>query len=105
MTRRAFITLFVSGLTVALLAPAPALADTREFSGRIDKVRKKRIVVDNRQGDKVSFVFNEDTKVRGRKTSIKKVKKGDWVTVSWKLEDVPRKAYKIVVHSIRKKDK
>lgn len=105
MTRRAFISLFVSGLIAALLAPDPALAGTREFSGRIDKVRKKRVVVDNRQGDKVSFKFNEDTKVRGRKTSIEKLKKGDWVTVSWKLEDVPRKAYKIVVHSIRKKDK
>ena len=79
------------------LAPEPADAQMREFTGRIDKLKKKKFIVDNRMGDKVSFSKIDDTEVTGEKDSWKKLKKGDWVTVSWKFIDKPRKAYKIVV--------
>ncbi|MFP6565599.1 MAG: hypothetical protein VCB78_10450 [Myxococcota bacterium] len=79
------------------LAPEPADAQMREFTGRIDKLKKKKFIVDNRMGDKVSFNKIDDTEVTGEKDSWKKLKKGDWVTVSWKFIDKPRKAYKIVV--------
>ena len=55
-------------------------------------------------GDKVSFVFIPETEVTGEKKSVKKVRKGDWVTVSWKFVDKPRKAYKIVVLPPREED-
>ncbi len=108
MTRRSLLLfssmLAVSFLTLAVLTPSPASAQYREFSGRIDMVKKNKFIVDNRQGDKVSFVFIADTEVSGEKKSVKKIKKGDWVTVSWKFVDKPRKAYKIVVLPPREED-
>ncbi len=104
MTRRSLLWLAVSFLTAALLLPSLASAQYREFSGRIDMVKKNKFIVDNRQGDKVSFVFIPETEVTGEKKSVKKVRKGDWVTVSWKFVDRPRKAYKIVVLPPREKD-
>ena len=80
-----------------VLAPAHAGADYREFTGRIDKINKKKLIVDNRQGDKVSFVPIDTTEVSGEKTEWKKLKRKDWVTVSWKFVDKPRKAYKVLV--------
>ena len=105
MTRRSVSWLVVSFLTAVLLVPSLASAQYREFSGRIDMVKKNKFIVDNRQGDKVSFVFIPDTEVTGEKKSVKKVRKGDWVTVSWKFVDKPRKAYKIVVLPPREEDK
>ena len=84
-------------VAAALLAAPLAGADMREFTGRIDKIKKKKMIVDNRQGDKVSFIKVDETVVEGEKTDWKKLKKKDWVTVSWKFVDKPRKAYKIVV--------
>ena len=85
----------------ALIAPSLAAAQMREFSGRIDRVSSKKMIVDNRMGDKVSFVPAEDVEVTSEteegKTSWKSLKKGDWVTVSWKFIDKPRKAYKVEV--------
>jgi hypothetical protein len=104
MTRRSLMLVAVSFLTAALLLPSLASAQYREFSGRIDLIKKKKFIVDNRQGDKVSFVFIATTEVSGEKKSIKKIKKGDWVTVSWKFVDKPRKAYKIVVLPPREED-
>jgi hypothetical protein len=88
------------GALVALVLLAPSLAsagDYREFTGQIDKVNKKKLIVDNRKGDKVSFIPIDSTEISGEKTEWKRLKKKDWVTVSWKFEDKPRKAYKIVV--------
>ncbi|MBW2291480.1 MAG: hypothetical protein JRG89_07875 [Deltaproteobacteria bacterium] len=108
MTRRSLllVTLMVavSFSTAALLVPTSASAQYREFSGRIDMVKKNKFIVDNRQGDKVSFVLIPDTEVSGEKKSVKKLKKGDWVTVSWKFVDKPRKAYKVVVLPPREDD-
>ena len=104
MTRRSVLLVAVSILTAALMIPSLASAQYREFSGRIDMTKKNKFIVDNRQGDKVSFVFIPETEVSGEKKSVKKIKKGDWVTVSWKFVDKPRKAYKVVVLPPREED-
>ena len=76
-----------------------AESQMREFSGRIDRVNKGKFIVDNRMGDKVTFVNVEETKVVGGKDDWKNLKKGDWVRVSWSFTDKPRKAYIISVES------
>jgi hypothetical protein len=80
-----------------LLVPAVASAQMREFTGKVDKISKKQIIVDNRLGDKVKFMRLEESTVEGEKTAWDDVKKSDWVTVHWKFIDKPRKAYKVVV--------
>jgi hypothetical protein len=86
---------------VALAAPVAmpdaALAQMREFAGKVDKIDAKKLIVDNRKGDKVSFDKVDSTVVEGEKTEWKAIKKDDWVSVSWKMVDKPRKAYKVVV--------
>jgi hypothetical protein len=85
-------------LAVVVSAPAIVSAQMREFTGRVDKINKKQMIVDNRMGDKVKFVYAKgQTVVEGTKESWKKLKTKDWVKVSWKFIDKPRKAYKIVV--------
>ena len=76
----------------------------REFSGRLDTITKKKMIVDNRQGDKVSFVRVDETVVEGEKEDWDKLKKKDWITVSWKMMDKPRKAYKVVVQPPKEDD-
>jgi len=86
---------------VALVAPVvlsgSASAQTREFTGKVDKINKSEVIVDNRMGDKVKFEKLDSTTVEGEKKEWKSVKKNDWVTVHWKMIDKPRKAYKVVV--------
>ncbi len=86
-------------MTVALSlgVATAASAQMREFTGKVDKISGKKIYVDNRMGDKVSFIKADDVAVEGEKTAWKDIKKKDWVTVSWKFMDKPRKAYKVVV--------
>ena len=86
-------------MTVALSlgVATAASAQMREFTGKVDKISGKKIFVDNRMGDKVSFVKADDVAVEGEKTTWKDIKKKDWVIVSWKFMDKPRKAYKVVV--------
>ncbi len=97
-TTQQFVLIAVSiFLASALLAPSLVGAQMREFSGRIDKIKKDKMIVDNRQGDKVPFVQVDETVVEGEKSEWKDLKKKDWVTVSWKMVDKPRKAYKVVV--------
>ncbi len=95
---RSGLVLAAAFLAASLLLPSIASAQMREFTGRIDKVNKKQMIVDNRMGDKVKFVYAKgETVVEGKKTEWKKLKQKDWVTVSWKFVDKPRKAYKVVV--------
>lgn len=100
--------LALAGFVLAALAlafSAPALAQEREFTGKIDNVSNKKLIVDNRMGDKVSFDRVDDSVVEGEgRTSWDELKKGDWVTVSWKLIDKPRKAYKVVVQPPKEED-
>jgi hypothetical protein len=89
------VTLAVAG---SLAVPSLAAAQMREFTGRIDRVSKRKMIVDNRMGDKLQFVPADDVQVSGEeKTEWKDLKKGDWVTVSWKFVDNPRKAYVVAV--------
>jgi hypothetical protein len=81
----------------SVLSIASAHAQMREFTGLVDNVSEKKIIVDNRKGDKVSFNKLEETTVEGEKAKWEDLKKKDWVTVSWKFSDNPRKAYKIQV--------
>jgi hypothetical protein len=81
-----------------LLSSSFASADNyREFTGQIDKLKKTKFIVDNRKGDKVSFNRADATTVEGEKKDWGKIKKDDWVSVSWKMMDKPRIAYKVVV--------
>jgi hypothetical protein len=93
---------------VALLAPvfvaASASAQMREFTGKVDKISKSEMIVDNRMGDKVKFEKLDSTTVEGEKKDWKNVKKNDWVTVQWKMIDKPRKAYKVTVLPPKKEE-
>jgi hypothetical protein len=88
-------------LGTAVLAPGAALAQYREFTGKIDKINDKKMIVDNRQGDKVTFDKVPDTKIddthEAKKKAWSDLKSDDWVTVKWKMVDKPRKAYEVIV--------
>jgi len=84
-------------LVASIVWDASASAQMREFTGLVDNVSEKKIIVDNRKGDKVSFNKLDETTVEGEKTKWEDIKKKDWVTVAWKFTDNPRKAYKVVV--------
>jgi hypothetical protein len=96
--RRILIVVAAAFFVVALAGPSVVSAQMREFGGRIDKISKKKLIVDNRMGDKVSFIRADETVVEGEgKADWKDLKKGNWVRVSWKFVDKPRKAYKVLV--------
>jgi hypothetical protein len=84
-------------LSVPIAMPGAATAQMREFVGKVDKIDAKKLIVDNRKGDKVSFDKVAETTVEGTKTDWGAIKKDDWVSVSWKMVDKPRKAYKVNV--------
>jgi len=68
------------GLVLPLLLASPSLAD-REFVGKVQKISKKKMIVDNRMGDKVAFESLKDTEVEGQdKKSWKDLKRNDWVS-------------------------
>ena len=87
----------IVALAVPLALAGDASAQMREFRGKVDRIGKEKLIVDNRKGDKVSFIKVPETVVLGEKSVWKDVKKDDWVTVSWKMIDKPRKVYKLVV--------
>ncbi len=88
----------IVALLLPLAFPSAASAQMREFTGQVDKITKKgKLIVDNRKGDKVSFVKIDTTEITGEKSEWGDIKKKDWVTVSWKMIDKPRKAYKVHV--------
>jgi hypothetical protein len=86
-------------LLVLLLAPASATAQgqLREFTGQIDAVDGDKIIVDNRMEDRIAFVRTAETVVQGRRSAWSQLKRKDWVTVSWKFVDKPKKAYVVRV--------
>jgi hypothetical protein len=83
--------------------PGVANAQYREFTGKIQKISKKKLIVDNRMGDKVAFERVEATKIDDtsggseRKTRWGDLKSRDRVTVRWMMMDQPRKAYEVIV--------
>lgn len=80
-----------------LLTAAPATADHRDFAGKVRKVSKERVTIENRQGDRRSFVRGEKTKVRGTRKHWDGIKPGDQVIVDWHLEDKPARARRVRV--------
>ena len=73
-------------LVASIVWSASASAQTREFIGKVDRVSEKKVIVDNRKGDKVSFSqAGRDHASRASKTKWEDLKKNDWVTVA--LED------------------
>ena len=104
--------LILLALCVLSVAPAaPVWAQSREFSGKIDKIGKRRMVVDSGMGEKVRFRRTNATAVSDQRpprlrASPRKawedLRAGDWVAVEWQLADKPRKAYRIVVLPPRK---
>jgi hypothetical protein len=95
----------ILALVLPLALPSIASAQMREFTGKVDKITKAgKLIVDNRKGDKVSFVKIDTTEITGVKTEWNEIKKDDWVTVSWKMIDKPRKAYKVHVMPPREDD-
>ena len=96
-TFRSFALIALVLAAVPVVLAGPALAQYREFSGKVDKISKKKIFVDNRMGDKVSFIRVDETVVECEKTEWEKIKKSDWVSISWKFVDKPRKVYKVIV--------
>ena len=97
MRRFSVLMVALAALLAPLFVPGNASAQMREFTGKVDRISKEEVIVDNRMGDKVKFERLDSTEVAGEKNDWKKVKKNDWVTVSWKMIDKPRKAYKLVV--------
>jgi hypothetical protein len=93
--RIAFVTFAVAALP--LLLPSVSHAQMRDFEGKVDTVNEKQIIVDNRKGDKLTFVKIDETTVEGNKKAWTDLKKNDWVAVSSKMLEKPRKAYKVVV--------
>ena len=80
-----------------VLAPGAALADHRDFPGKVREVLKDRVTVENRAGDRRSFVRGKKTKVRGSRSKWEGMRPGDEVIVDWHLEDRPSRARRIKV--------
>jgi len=100
--------LVARGLAVALLVlpvltAGVASAQYREFTGKIDKIKKNGLIIDNRMGDKLQFERVETTRIlderkaKKKKASWKDLALGDWVTIHWKMMDKPRKVYEVIV--------
>lgn len=90
--------LVLLALVTSIMWTASASAQTREFVGKLDSVSEKKVIVDNRKGDKISFSKTDETTVQGEgKTKWDELKKNDWVTIDWMMKDNPRKAYKVTV--------
>ena len=68
----------------------------REFTGTVAAAGGSSITVD-RGGDKVSFARTDATQVSGARSAWSVIAVGDRVSVSWKLEDKPPKAYRVRV--------
>jgi hypothetical protein len=99
MRIRARVLAVVLAAVVGGLAAAPAGADHRDFAGRVKKVSKKRVEVENRMGDRRSFVRGEKTRVKRGKgpSSWEGIRPGDEVIVDWHLKDRPARARRVRV--------
>jgi len=92
-------------VALPLILSNEASAEFREFSGKVAEISDDELVIDNRQGDRVSFRRSEATTVTGAKKSWQAIEAGDSVSVSWKMVDKPRIAYKVVVMPPKQKSR
>ncbi len=90
-------------VALPLMLSNPASAEFREFSGKVTEISGDKMVIDNRRGDRVSFRRSEATTVTGAKKRWQAIEEGDRVSVSWKMVDKPRVAYKVVVMPPKRK--
>ncbi len=90
-------------VALALILSGEASAEFREFSGKVTEISGDKMVIENRQGDRVSFRRTKATTVTGAKKRWQAIEAGDRVSVSWKMIDVPQVAYKIVVMPPKRK--
>ncbi len=90
---------------LALILSGEASAEFREFSGKVTEISGDKLVIDNRRGDRVSFRCTKATTVTGAKKRWQAIEAGDRVSVSWKMLDVPRVAYTIVVMPPKRKSR
>ena len=71
----------------------------RRFSSRIgptnEETSSQRSIAS--KSNSLSFGRSKETTVTGAKKSWQAIEVGDRVSVSWKMVDVPRVAYKVVV--------
>jgi hypothetical protein len=88
---------FLASAACLGLAAAPAHADHRDFAGKVKGVSQEGMTVENRQGDRRSFVRGKKTRVRGGKGSWEGLRPGDEVIVDWHLEDRPARARRVRV--------
>jgi hypothetical protein len=85
-------------LGIALAAPPAAAGDDhRDFAGKVRKVSNKRVTIENRHGDRRSFVRGQKTKVRGERRDWDGIRPGDQVIVDWHLKDRPARARRVRV--------
>jgi hypothetical protein len=92
-------------VALPLILSNEASAEFREFSGKVAEISGDELVITNRQGDRVSFRRSGATTVTGAKTSWQAIDRGDSVSVSWKMVDKPRIAYKVVVKPPKQKSR
>ena len=103
VTVASLMALVVPALAWAQEAPAAPAAECGEFDGyrnfygKVDRISKKELILDNRQGDKLKFQPAKEVEVVGTKTDWDRVKKNDWAIAAWKMSDNPRVAYKLCV--------
>ncbi len=92
-------------VALPLMLSNEASAEYREFSGKVSEISGDKLVIVNRRGDRVSFRRSEATTVTGAKKRWQAIEEGDRVSVSWKIVDVPRIAYKVVVTPPKQKSR
>ena len=94
-SRTALFALFAIVLPLAMSSAASA--QYRAFAGKVQSISGNEIRVEGRKGDTISFKRSDATVVVGEKKNWRAIQKNDWVSVSWKMMDEPRVAYRIVV--------
>ena len=78
--------LLIAATLLPLALAESALAQSREFAGRVVSISAHSITVKDRRGEKATFQRGEKTLVEG-KGSWEAIAPGDPVLVRWKLGD------------------
>jgi len=92
----------VVAIASSLFLSTAAVAQYRDFVGKVELVSKQKLVVVNRKDDRMTFVPSEATTVSGARQAWGAIEEGDSVSVSWKMMDSPLVAYRVVVRPSKK---
>lgn len=75
-----------------------SVAGAREFSGEVQKIHSRYLIVDNRMGDKIKFEYDAaQTRVSGEADDWDGIQRNQWATVCSRMLDKPRVAYSVHV--------